>query len=67
MFNILSFRYKPYNNESYKNLIKNWKSPPITSIPLKNNYLENQIGSINENTFSNLLNLESMDGSYDYE
>ena len=35
VFNILSFRYKPYNNESYKNLIKNWKSPPITSISLK--------------------------------
>ena len=67
VFNILSFKYKPYNDESYKNLIKNWKSPPITSISLKNNYLDNQIDSINENTFSNLLNLEHMDESYDYE
>ena len=36
-FNVLSFKYKPYNEPNYKEFKKNWESSPIKSIsPLKN-------------------------------
>ena len=64
VLNALSFKYKPYNNESYKNLIKNWKSSPISSISSKSNYFQNRY---DENFFSNLISLKHMDDSYDYQ
>ena len=69
-FNVLSFKYKPYNEPNYKELKKNWESSPIKSISLKNEFSNGQISTTNEYNKDYLLkmfDLKYMDDSYDYE
>lgn len=69
-FNFRLIKLKPYNGEKYQNLLKNWKTSPISSISLNNNYINNYKASISEggeNYFLNMLNIEHMDDSYDFK
>ena len=68
--NILCFKYKPYDELKYKDLMRDWKSSPITSISLKSEYSNGKISTTNEYQKDYLLkmfNFKYMDGSYNYK
>ena len=68
--NILCFKYKPYDELKYKDLMRDWKSSPITSISLKSEYSNGKISTTNEYQKDYLLKMfdfKYMDDSYDYK
>ena len=68
--NFFCFKYKPYNEFNYKELMKDWKSSPISSISLKSEFSNGQISTAYEyekNYLLEMFNFKYMDDSYDYE
>jgi len=69
-YNYLCFKKRTKDDDSYQNLINNWKSTPISSISLNSDYygsLNYPISKEDEEFFLNKVKLEHMNESFYYE
>ena len=69
VLNFLLFKYKPFNNEKYDELIDNWKKTPITSISYKGynlNDFDQNIDRANGYIYSKMFETKHMDKKYNY-